>query len=269
MSENAKRWAGMEINPASLAHIQAVVDKLSTAIAQARYKQVEARVGVPWRVVAVIHERESSQSWRGSLAQGDPWNEVSTHVPKGIGPFSSWVEAAVYAMKFCGPRPANNKDWSAAGTLDLLERYNGLGYAKRQVPSPYLWAGTNQYSAGKFIADGHFDPEAVDKQIGCAPMLKLLGMAIAAKPTELVEQKMNPISLMMTVFTLAQTVAPLLPTLVGDVKTFANDMEKIIGDLKQMDGSATIADIEKLFADLQSDLPMVTNVIAASKNIKF
>ena len=53
----------------------------------------------------------------------------------------------------------------------MLEGYNGLGYASRGVPSPYLWAGTNQYKAGKYVRDGVYDPSHVDVQPGCAGML--------------------------------------------------------------------------------------------------
>ena len=71
--------------------------------AKSRYQAVAARTGVPWFVIAVIHERECSQSWAGSLAQGDPWNRVSVHVPAGRGPFTSWEDAAVDALVNCSP----------------------------------------------------------------------------------------------------------------------------------------------------------------------
>lgn len=61
----------------------------SLVAAKERYQAVQGRTGVPWPVIAVIHERESSQSWGRSLAQGDPWDRVSTHVPAGRGPFAS------------------------------------------------------------------------------------------------------------------------------------------------------------------------------------
>ena len=96
-------------------------------------------------MIAAIHERESSQNWFASLAQGDPWNRVSVHVPAGRGPFKSWEEAAIDALAHCAPYAARNRDWSVGGTLTMLEQYNGLGYAARGVPSPYLWAGTDQY----------------------------------------------------------------------------------------------------------------------------
>lgn len=162
---NEKRWANARVtrNFSGIAN--------SLVAAKARYKAVEAKTGVPWFVIAVIHERESSQNWSSSLAQGDPWNRVSVHVPAGRGPFSSWEEAAIDALVNCGPYLARQKDWSVGATLVALEKYNGVGYAARGKPSPYLWAGTNQYSAGKFIADGKYDPAHVDNQPGCAGMI--------------------------------------------------------------------------------------------------
>jgi len=142
--------------------------------AKSRYQAVEAKTGVPWFVIAVIHQRESSQSWLASLAQGDPWNKVSTHVPKERGPFKSWEDAAIDALVNCAPYAARNKDWSVGGTLLMIEQYNGLGYASKGVPSPYLWAGTDQYVSGKYVRDGVYDTTAVDKQLGCAGLIKAL-----------------------------------------------------------------------------------------------
>lgn len=139
--------------------------------AKVRYQAVEAKTGVPWFAIAVIHERESGQNWFASLAQGDPWNRVSVHVPAGRGPFKSWEDAAIDALADCAPYLARNKDWTAAGSLLRLEQYNGLGYAARGVPSPYLWAGTDQYHSGKYVRDGIYDPHAVDPQLGCAGLL--------------------------------------------------------------------------------------------------
>ena len=64
-----------------------------------------------------------------------------------------------------------------AGVLIGLELYNGLGYASKGVPSPYLWAGTDQYRSGKYVRDGVYDPNHVDQQLGCVAMLKSM-MAI-------------------------------------------------------------------------------------------
>jgi lysozyme family protein len=165
---NERRWAA-----AKLTRDFTVAAKRLVA-AKAHYQTVASKTGVPWFIIAVIHERESSQSWNGSLAQGDPWNKVSVHVPAGRGPFNSWEDAAVDALVNCAPHAARWKDWSAGGALTLLEQYNGLGYARRGLPSPYVWSGTDQYAKGKYTRDGKFDPEVVDKQAGCAGLLKAM-----------------------------------------------------------------------------------------------
>jgi len=108
---------------------------------------------------------------KASIAQGDPWNKVSIHVPKGRGPFASWKDAAIDALVNCAPKAASWPDWKIGGALTLLEEYNGLGYAARGLPSPYIWASTDQYKKGKFVSDGHFDPNVVDSQLGCAALL--------------------------------------------------------------------------------------------------
>lgn len=166
-ANNTIRWASVKLTRGP--EFDPVAKRLVAA--KARYQAVQAKTGVPWFVIAVIHERESGQDFSKSIAQGDPWNKVSVHVPNGRGPFTSWEDAAVDALAVCPPYAARNKDWSAGGALTLLEQYNGLGYANKGIPSPYIWSGTNQYQKGKYVADGVFDPNAVDNQLGCAGLL--------------------------------------------------------------------------------------------------
>ena len=59
----------------------------------------------------------------------------------------------------------------------LLEGFNGYGYHRKGVPSPYLWGGSNQYVRGKYVADHVFDSMHVDQQMGCLPILKLIQQA--------------------------------------------------------------------------------------------
>lgn len=139
--------------------------------AKNRYMAVAMQTGIPWVFIAVTHQRESSQNWNRSLAQGDPWNQVSTHVPAGRGPFRSWEEAAYDALVNCPPYASRNKDWSIGGLLTKLEEYNGLGYAAKGIPSPYIWSGTDQYKSGKYIADHVFNADTVDVQLGCAGLI--------------------------------------------------------------------------------------------------
>jgi lysozyme family protein len=171
---NAKRWTDCKVSAAKGPAFEKVANRLLAS--KDRYQKVEKLTGVPWHVIAVIHEREASQNWNTQLGQGDPLNKKSTHVPKGRGPFATWEDGAVDALTKCPPYAANNHDWSVGGTLALLEKYNGLGYYNKGVPSPYIWAGTNQYVKGKYVSDGVYDPNHVDTQLGCAGLLKFMGV---------------------------------------------------------------------------------------------
>ena len=149
---------------------------------KATYLEIVQRCNMPdiaWVFVATTHMRESSQDFTKNLGQGDPLNQVTKRVPAGRGPFlgpHAFADAAVDALVNCAPYAARLKDWSIAGMLTNLERYNGLAYANAGVPSPYIWSGTDQYKIGKVTRDhGPIEP-IVDKQLGCAGLI----LAIAA-----------------------------------------------------------------------------------------
>lgn len=170
MITNADRWKAAKFTRSTA--INASAAKIEAN--RKRYDAVSKATGVPWDVIGVIHYRESSNDFAGVLHNGQKiigTGEKTTFVPKGRGPFSTWEEAAIDALVNAPPQLAKNKDWSIAATLDALERYNGLGYKNKGLPSPYLWAGTDQYQKGKYVADGKYDPEHVDKQLGVAPIL--------------------------------------------------------------------------------------------------
>jgi lysozyme family protein len=173
---NQHRWDKCHVDANKSAQFKSVADRLTTPTAMARYKAVEAKTKVPWWFIAVVHEREASQRWDRSLAQGDPWNKKSTHVPAGRGPFASWEDAAYDALVNCPPYAAKNTDWSVGNALTMLEKYNGLGYYRKGLPSPYIWAGTDQYVSGKYVSDGVFSATAVDTQLGVAGLLKFMGV---------------------------------------------------------------------------------------------
>ncbi len=166
-AKNAARWRGAKLTRGP------EFDRVATRLVMSkpRYQALSEKTGVPWFVIAVIHEREAGQNFTKSIAQGDPWNAKSVHVPKGRGPFKSFEEAAIDALTKCPPYAAKWKDWSTGGTMTLLEQYNGLGYASRGLPSPYIWSGTDQYKSGKYVADHDFRPEVVDAQLGCAGLI--------------------------------------------------------------------------------------------------
>ncbi|MET4184967.1 lysozyme family protein [Bradyrhizobium sp. JR7.2] len=170
---NAQRWS-----KAKLTREAEFTRPARVAVAnKGRYLAIARSAGMPdiaWVFIAVSHYRESSQDFATNLAQGDPWNRVSVHVPAGRGPFKSFEDAAVDALVRCSPYAAKLKDWSIGGMLTNLERFNGIGYANRGLPSAYVWSGTDQYVKGKFVADGVFDPNKVDAQLGVAGLIMVM-----------------------------------------------------------------------------------------------
>ena len=63
-------------------------------------------------------------------------------------------------------------DWSIPGILYQFELYNGMGYRRRGINSPYVWSFSNNYSKGKFTSDGIYDPNAISKQCGAGVILR-------------------------------------------------------------------------------------------------
>lgn len=140
-----------------------------------RYLVVENKTGVPWWWIAVTHMRESSCNFAGVLHNGEHiigTGRKTRLVPKGRGPFTSWEQAAVDAIKLKGLHRI--ADWSIERALYECERFNGWGYHWKRQPSPYVWAGTSFYKSGKYVRDGVYDPSHVDTQLGCAAVLKSL-----------------------------------------------------------------------------------------------
>lgn len=164
----AKQWDTMEILPARLNEVNSVAQRLFAA--KTRYSAVEQATTVPWYMIACIHERESSQDWKASLAQGDRWDRVSTHVPAGRGPFASWEAAAIDALHLDGLTLVT--DWRVEKTIYYWTKYNGWGYYAHNIPSPYVFGATTIQKPGKYIRDGIWSANTTDTQIGCAVMLK-------------------------------------------------------------------------------------------------
>ncbi len=141
-----------------------------------RYDVVAAATGVPWWFIATVHSLEASLSFKGHLHNGDPLTARTVHVPKGLPatgnqPFT-WEVSAVDALRY--KHLDQWRDWSVEGALYKLELYNGMGYRHlpHPIPSPYLWSFSDQYTAGKYVSDGHYDPTAVSHQIGGATLWK-------------------------------------------------------------------------------------------------
>ena len=103
-------------------------------------------------------------------ANGEPLNRRTILVPKGRGPFEDWAAGAVDALALDGLDQV--KAWTPERACFEIERFNGFGYRKRGINSPYLWSFSNHYERGKYVADGRFSPTHVDQQCGAIPVLK-------------------------------------------------------------------------------------------------
>ncbi len=121
--------------------------------------------------MATSFEREASSNFADSPAQGDPWSHVSVHVPRGRGPFASWAAAAIDAYHIDGLDKVGAANWTWARACYEGEVFNGFGYRAHGIHSPYLWAGTNNYVSGKYVADGVWSAGAVDQQLGIVPVM--------------------------------------------------------------------------------------------------
>lgn len=138
------------------------------------YGDVPTRTGIPVAWIAASFEREASSNFHLSPAQGDPWNAVSRHVPKGLGPYADWPQAARAAYHIDRLDAVGPGNWTGARCCYAGESFNGFGYRAHGVHTPYNFAGTNVYTAGKFVADGRFDPRYIDRQLGIIPMMILM-----------------------------------------------------------------------------------------------
>ena len=153
------------------ARVDAILDNFD------RYKGFGQLNGVPWFVVATLHQMEASGRFDCHLHNGDPLTARTVRVPVGrpvaepkggVFPYT-WEESAADALKNYPPKPPV---WDIGHALVYLEAYNGFGYRRKGVLSPYIWSFTTAYASGKFVADGVYDPAQVSNQVGAAAILK-------------------------------------------------------------------------------------------------
>jgi lysozyme family protein len=163
-----------QIKTEKLSEIETIITRILNN--QIRYETVSNELGIPWYFISVIHNMESSLNFNSHLHNGDPLSSRTTHVPAGrplVGnPPFTWEQSAEDSLTF--QRLDQWSDWSLPGILYKIEEYNGWGYRKNhpEVLSPYLWSSSNNYSSGKYVADGRWSNTAVSNQIGSAVILR-------------------------------------------------------------------------------------------------
>jgi len=164
-------FATMIIHPDKLNEAHAAARTINAG--RSRYEAVSTRTnGVPWFLIGILHMRESDGDFSTYLGDGERLNHPTHCVPQGRGPFGCFEDGAVDALGHEGFQKST--DWTIGSILFHMEQFNGEGYFDRGLPSPYVWAGSDQYRSGKFGSDGHFDKNLVDKQLGGAVMLSAM-----------------------------------------------------------------------------------------------
>ncbi len=163
-----------KIDPERKWEVQAACKKILAN--KEKYLAVQKKTKVPWDIIACLHYRESSLNFKCVLHNGEKivgTDQKTKFVPKGKGPFQTWEASAIDALlekKYLFP-----KAWTIDTELKFVEAFNGFGYKKKGLLSPYVWAGTTKHSErGKYVADGKFDPNALEKQLGAVALLKHL-----------------------------------------------------------------------------------------------
>lgn len=164
------------VDPIHEKEAHAIKTKIESEPYWSEYKTVSNSLGnfiPPWYVGCLHYRENTSLSLHAYLGNGQlivGSGKKSTIVPVGRGPFRTFHEGAVDILKMMGFEKFMS--WTPGECLERAEKWNGLGYKNRNVPNPYLFAGTSAYSKGKYSRDGHYDPDLVDKQLGFACLLK-------------------------------------------------------------------------------------------------
>lgn len=178
--EYRERWAACKVDPERAREAGRVADIMISN--QGRYEHISELASggvIPWWFIALAHNRESGMDFTRHLHEGSRLTGRTQDVPKGRpkapptnGKSYTFEESAVDALTMPGKAFDKIKVWDVAEVFFRLELYNGFGYRAKGIPSPYLWAGTNQSDErGKYVRDHVFDPNAVERQLGCAAIM--------------------------------------------------------------------------------------------------
>ncbi len=186
--DQVARWEAANLRPQDSIRLDKAVALYQRL--KPRYEAIQAMRpnGVPAPILFCLHYRESDNDFTCHFHEGSPLAHRTRDEPKGRlihpDPPYTWQQSAEDAYYVCERPPLDKINWSnLQAALDKMESFNGYGYRRHGIDSPYLWSGTNLYSRGKFPSDGRFDPLAVDRQLGCVAILKRMQFrALSLKP---------------------------------------------------------------------------------------
>jgi lysozyme family protein len=163
-----------QIQPGALGQVQKIVQRITAN--EQRYSGLETTTTVPWYVIALIHNLEGDLDFGTHLANGDSLKYRTVNDPAGliqnVAPPYTFEQAAIAALQYDGLTKI--AVWDIPRICFEFETFNGFGYRQYNVNTPYLWAGSQLYTKGKYVADHDFDPNAISDQIGTAVLLKYM-----------------------------------------------------------------------------------------------
>jgi lysozyme family protein len=128
-----------------------------------KYDDLAKKSHVPAKLIAAIHWRESGGDFNKKLRDGT-----------SLGGQAFEKEALAVLKEHSGVLKKYGVDENCtdmAACASFAEAWNGLGYANKGKNSPYVYAGTSEYNAGKYVRDGVYDANAKDKQLGVVALL--------------------------------------------------------------------------------------------------
>ena len=141
------------------------------------YHSVESLTGVPWFIVALIHQMEADLDFRAHLHNGDPLTARTCNEPvgrplAGRPPFL-WSDSAADAIRY--DKLDQVPEWTLERVAFQLEKYNGFrSRTEHHINTPYLWSGTKHYERGKFVRDNVWSETVASEQVGAMPILRQL-----------------------------------------------------------------------------------------------
>lgn len=153
------------------------------------FEAVDQALGMPWYIVACLSTMEMGLNFKGTILNGDDWHEQTYHYPAGLGPWKSWVHAAIWGIQYEVKRfPAfsdiRSYPWKNVGSaFFFLECWNGqnariepqYSLTTPKGASPYIYSGTQFYVKGKKQEKpSRFTPDLVSQQPGCMAILLAL-----------------------------------------------------------------------------------------------
>lgn len=169
-------WSA-NLRPEWISKLDATLDRIIAA--KSKLEGPARAVHTPWYVIGVLWMLETGGNFSLHLHNGDPLTAQTVNEPKGrpqdwppppgVDP---WEYSAADALRLHG---LNDMDGLQIGEmLARLERFNGRGYQKKGLFSPYLWSGTDLYEKGKYLSDHGFSTDAVSELVGAAAVLRRL-----------------------------------------------------------------------------------------------